>query len=169
MPFRKIPFRTPQHMFHHPVLVASIVLYGDPRPDEPIGLAWERTRDRLGLRGEPDWMVLDRLRARVIQGLPGVDESEKIASVLVDAPDWLARALWTGALVSDSSEWGDVREGGMREDDVREADVREADMREADMREADVREDLGKTRASLGTRRRKSDMLVTRQVKSATR
>lgn len=80
----------------HPIPLVSVVLYGNPQPNEPIMRAWRRTLDRLGLAGEPEAMLIDRLRARVIQGLPGGSESEKLALALADAPEWLTRAARLG-------------------------------------------------------------------------
>ncbi len=73
----------------HPIVLVSVMLYGDPTREESFARAWRRALDRLGLSGEPDDMLLDRLRARVIQGLPGRNEAEKIKAVLVTAPPWL--------------------------------------------------------------------------------
>jgi hypothetical protein len=75
------------------VRLAAVALYGDPSPSEPLEQAFERAMDRLMMPRDGDAALADRLRARVIAGLPGDSEDDKVGAVLDDAPDWLKQEI----------------------------------------------------------------------------
>jgi hypothetical protein len=64
-------------------------LHGAPHIDEPLAVAWQRALDHLGLTGTPDRLLPMILRRRVIAALPGATTNDKLAPVLVSAPQWL--------------------------------------------------------------------------------
>lgn len=77
----------------HAMMVATVVLHGEPKPDEPLLVAWLRATERLGFRStEP--VALDDLRHRVLAPAPGDTETGKLAHVLSSAPPWLLSFCW---------------------------------------------------------------------------
>jgi hypothetical protein len=79
-----------QVAFAHAIKLATLILHGNPKIEEPLALAWDRALDHLGLTNAPQAVLSDRLRA-VVAGLPGDTEIAKIAHVLSSAPSWLLK------------------------------------------------------------------------------
>jgi hypothetical protein len=73
----------------HATKLVTLILHGNPQVEEPLGIAWRRALDRLGLTGSPQAVLPDLLRARVVADLPGDTENAKFAQVFGSAPRWL--------------------------------------------------------------------------------
>src|SRR5438105_806636 len=85
----------------HATKLVTLILHGNPQVEEPLGIAWRRALDGLGLTGTPEAQLTDRLRALVVAGLPGDTENAKLAHVLGSAPRWLLSfcMTWADALL----------------------------------------------------------------------
>jgi hypothetical protein len=70
----------------HATRLTTLVLYGDPKIEEPLATAWDRALSNLGLAGVSNKYLPDRLRHVVIGK---ESETEKFAAVLCSAPAWL--------------------------------------------------------------------------------
>jgi hypothetical protein len=87
---------------YHAMMVGALVLYGEPKLNEKLEIAWERCLIRLpGLR----WVVNDvdiykaiRLLQPVLNELPGETEQQKLQHLLDTAPLWLLS--FTGASIT---------------------------------------------------------------------
>jgi hypothetical protein len=73
----------------HATKVATLVLHGAPRIDEPLRFAWWRALESVKLTHCPAEQIPDRLRALVVANLPGDTENAKFAHVFRSAPQWL--------------------------------------------------------------------------------
>ena len=78
----------------HATKLVVLILYGNPREDEPLQFAWRRALDHLGFPGIEledleDEFRFDDTRERAIAPVPGEDENAKFVQVLRSAPDWL--------------------------------------------------------------------------------
>jgi hypothetical protein len=100
------------------IRLGAVMLYGDPKLDEPLSLAWERCLALVGVKPDlgPDETQLFH---RLMTDISGANEAEKFECVLSKAPVWLlrfTRARRTAALLgiacpelSAAPAWG--REG----------------------------------------------------------
>jgi hypothetical protein len=84
-----------QAVLYHATKLATLILHGDPKIDEPLAIAWERALDYLGLSGThlvlsgtPQELLYYRLRA-ALEDLPGDTEIDKLAHIFRSAPSWL--------------------------------------------------------------------------------
>jgi hypothetical protein len=84
----------------HAVNLSVLIVYGDPKIDEPLSSAWQRCGNNpanpdglLTLARHPfdkaAAMTAVVLRELVIPSLPGVDEKGKLDAVFASAPPWL--------------------------------------------------------------------------------
>jgi hypothetical protein len=102
----------------HAANLSLIILFGDPRIEEPLSSAWERCCksaspelcDDVSQRNllRDDLSPFDQLgahcnehlfRHRVAPRLPGSDLREKFAPILAAAPLWLLWFTWAGATI----------------------------------------------------------------------
>jgi hypothetical protein len=79
-----------QAALDHATKLATLILHGDPKIDEPLAIAWERALGHLGFSGTPQERLPYRLRA-VLEDLPGDTEIAKFAHIFRSAPSWLLR------------------------------------------------------------------------------
>jgi hypothetical protein len=99
--------------FIHTANLSALILYGDPKIDEPLSFAWRRClesaewqkrREKYGgwdEYGRDDCgdpfvsfgatRIAKYFRQHFLPGLPGADEVEKFSSIFKKAPPWL---LW---------------------------------------------------------------------------
>src|SRR5262249_46870454 len=82
-------------VFYHATKLATLILHGDPKIDEPLAIAWERALDYLGLSGThlvlsetSHELLYYRLRA-ALEDVPGDTEIDKLAHIFRSAPSWL--------------------------------------------------------------------------------
>jgi hypothetical protein len=73
----------------HATRLATLILYGDPKIEEPLAKAWHRALSKLGMTHIHEVHLPDCLRAKVIAALPGDSENGKLARVLGSAAPWL--------------------------------------------------------------------------------
>jgi hypothetical protein len=96
----------------HAIGLGALILYGNPKEDEPLSDAWQRCMERFpnqGLEqhkglltnGEYIRYAVKIVREKVMAELPGSTEKEKFQNLLSSAPPWL---LWfTFADFNDSA------------------------------------------------------------------
>lgn len=92
----------------HAIDLGFLILFGEPKRDEPLLIAWQRGADRFGhimklqphlfpelnVLGMSRWFpreIAERGRETVMSLLPGGTEKDKFQHVLTSAPPWL---LW---------------------------------------------------------------------------
>lgn len=95
------------HAFRHTANLSALILYGGPKIDEPLSIAWrrcwesaewpqpEKFDDVYGERDSPFGFgaarVANLFRKNLLPGLAGGDEAEKFGLIFRKAPPWL---LW---------------------------------------------------------------------------
>jgi hypothetical protein len=73
----------------HATRLATLILYGDPKIEEPLANAWHRALSHLGMTHIHDAHLTSCLSAKVIAALPGDSENAKLTRVLSSAAPWL--------------------------------------------------------------------------------
>jgi hypothetical protein len=73
----------------HAVRLAVVILYGEPKIDEPLALAWSRALAHLELADTDEKMLRLLLHLQILKTQPGGSEDAKLAHVLASAPQWL--------------------------------------------------------------------------------
>ena len=73
----------------HAARLAAVILYGEPKIDEPLALAWSRALAHLKLADTHEKMLPLSLRLHILETQQGGSEEAKLAHVLASAPQWL--------------------------------------------------------------------------------
>jgi hypothetical protein len=91
----------------HAIQVAAVVLYGEPKIEEPLGIAWSRVEEKLAKKfaaaAKESWIrefeeelhPIDRARFLYVplmfDKLPGGNDNLKFERIFSEAPAWLLK------------------------------------------------------------------------------
>jgi hypothetical protein len=93
--------------YMHAILVAAVALYGEPKIEEPLGIAWSRVKEKLTKKfaaaAKESWIrefeeeLHPMSRARLLyvplmfDKLPGGNDNLKFERIFSEAPAWLLK------------------------------------------------------------------------------
>ena len=96
-----------RHAYMHAIQVAAVVLYGKPKIEEPLGIAWSRVEEKLTKKfaaaAKESWIrefeeeLHPMFRARFLyvplmfDKLPGGNNNLKFERIFSEAPAWLLK------------------------------------------------------------------------------